>query len=1562
MNKVATFKEYIASITIDDAGEFYFGSPGLIIPPPDRGHGNLVQATGTVSIDGFGRIDSVTITNEGDGYTTAPTPYIVGFPTTYGITSGEASYGFGFHDSIATTTDSTDGEGMSVNVTIDSFGTVSLVTAGRGNSLYRVGDTITIDPRLIGGNPEDDPITAQVSKVNGGDVVTLSATVNKVSSGDTYVQPKISPFVGNQLPEVFQVDFPLFKTFFEKYYTFLEQTNTTDNTKHGPLKVLQDFLSKLDVDFNDDGSPITDDNFLVEFFKDYAKDLPLKQSAKLSRVIKDINSFYTAKGSPEAIKYLFKVLYSEDVGVVNSGQFILRPSSNQFTQDYVIKAFESELNPNNVLDLEGRRIDLHYSVSEGASTQNLIKTTTVKRATKISYTNPQTFELVLDLPPSFTLVGPGVGQDGYDDQLFAYVCGNIGTITGTGTGGTFENPSSSVVDGTYTITSSDYTSYLDVEYQNNVEYPKGTYVKANGRIYVTVNEGTTAASGSGPTHELGEALDGTSKFRFLSFDDHKTTSSSGAEFEVVIQGNSIDSVTVNAVGSNYTLNEIFEVPTTVFGGSENADAEYSNGSLITVNGDGSDFFKREVTTNGVRIMGAGTVGGQTAVPDAWLEKVARMVELFTDVNGAGINETSQRNLIKTLSGDAGTYHAGFPTIQRVARGSGAEYTPNFLTDQGIIDWNLTNLYDTTVQNDMVWYLNSSGVGYGDGDTDAQEVIEHVFHTLHMHGLDAQSLKMYQQISADWNTGPLYNAMVEAYDGGFWDSSGYGGANFKTDPEAFEVAAKEYLYLLNFCMFDYSDLWDGDSLAPEWSDTVKTPAGIQANLPLGYALYNSYIAPVISKPSLATIRSIFQDGNTPAQDNPALAGASGYVVDVAATPPVKFKVATITSGKIDHVLITDGGTGFSANPAVTITPDESDTILSAAAISTRVTDGVITSTAFIANARGIGYNNPPSLKVNVANIFTFLTLEGESVAKAFPVRALNGATFKTISPSSSTTDGGFNIGDTFKVSETGSTLGQYAIDYFLEDYAITGVTNNGYVKVTALSDNGYPSEFEVVAVGAGYYRADFTFDITSDIDETCTINVTTGYNALLAGVFKDAGSFLSDANKVFDNRIYQHFSYEIESERPQSEWDGYVRRAAHPIGFGVFGNLQIKQDIDMSSNFVVETDVYMFFKYPDIEEILLSDDTLRKDVHKPDIADSVFPGDGLADRQNIGVVVNKFDVTMAKTDNVALSDEFGPYTLQGTEVQNVYATSDGSLAGDPYFFVHTDEDDDYIERFANGDYFLEDYVEQGNPFKDIEMVFDSTNTGGYATDYFLEDYVLLLNADPQRGTLLTYVNDTITSMNVEMSVVGGDSVGVDDGTILLSFVYFRNSGSDFDEEALLIDDTAVPVLNRVLSESVAIEDDAVELFKGKLQENRVVLFQDLILDEVGKVLADTFNADDSTQFDVTIAAADTMNMQDSPSVEAQPVTTDTFVMADAVDKFDIGVGLSDTPSVNDSTVFETGSIASDDFNANESTELGITTETADTFGAADSGNLISQSFTVDLTYFAEDYVADTVINF
>ena len=119
---------------------------------------------------------------------------------------------------------------------------------------------------------------------------------------------------------------------------------------------------------------------------------------------------------------------------------------------------------------------MHYAVSEGAVTNYFKKTATVERATKIAYTNPQSYELVLDLPATFVLL-KGNGNAGRDEQLHAYVRGTIATITGTGSSGAFENPTSTVVDGTYVVSSSDYTSYLDVPYTNNTVLPVGTYVK-----------------------------------------------------------------------------------------------------------------------------------------------------------------------------------------------------------------------------------------------------------------------------------------------------------------------------------------------------------------------------------------------------------------------------------------------------------------------------------------------------------------------------------------------------------------------------------------------------------------------------------------------------------------------------------------------------------------------------------------------------------------------------------------------------------------------------------------------------------------------------------------------------------------------------------------------------------------------------------------------------------------------------------------------------------------------------------------------------------------------------
>ena len=61
------------------------------------------------------------------------------------------------------------------------------------------------------------------------------------------------------------------------------------------------------------------------------------------------------------------------------------------------------------------------------------------------------------------------------------------------------------------------------------------------------------------------------------------------------------------------------------------------------------------------------------------------------------------------------------------------------------------------------------------------------------------------------------------------------------------------------------------------------------------------------------------------------------------------------------------------------------------------------------------------------------------------------------------------------------FGVYAIDYF-QKTIFTGISNNGFIKVAAVGTDGYPTKFDILAVGVGYLRGEFTFEITSSTGE------------------------------------------------------------------------------------------------------------------------------------------------------------------------------------------------------------------------------------------------------------------------------------------------------------------------------------------------------------------------------------------------------------------------------------------------------------------------------------------------
>jgi len=321
------------------------------------------------------------------------------------------------------------------------------------------------------------------------------------------------------------------------------------------------------------------------------------------------------------------------------------------------------------------------------------------------------------------------------------------------------------------------------------------------------------------------------------------------------------SLTIN---SNTTIKALFQVIVTA--------NYYNSGDIIEMDAS-KFFFGNYLEVYGVKLIAAGAVGGQEAVPDTWIYKTAQVYKLLLDKEGAGINKEDQENMLKTLAGVSG-WHEGIQTGQRIAYGGGDSYSPNFLMDpNSLTEWPQYEPFSDGLKlDDMVWYKNSS---HGDspltGDNDINEILEHILHTLHRFGVRGGVTGSELALDMDWEdrgyleNNELFKAMKEAYDNGTF-SPGYGDIN---DPEGAAVMLKEYQYLITFAMWDFSEFWENASLSPEWNDNSKTPQGFQENNPLGYALYNKYFAPVISKPSKEILRTIFKDNDQ---------GEHGYIAD------------------------------------------------------------------------------------------------------------------------------------------------------------------------------------------------------------------------------------------------------------------------------------------------------------------------------------------------------------------------------------------------------------------------------------------------------------------------------------------------------------------------------------------------------------------------------------------------------------------------------------------------------------------------------------------------------------
>ena len=137
-----------------------------------------------------------------------------------------------------------------------------------------------------------------------------------------------SLLVNRQVPEFVREEHPLFITFLEAYYEYLEQkqgTQINDLTKRA-----KDLRHISDVDDSID-------DFETNFFNTYASLVPIDVEIDKTTLIKNVLPLYLSKGSEASFKLLYRFIFGQELEVTYPKNDILRASDGKWEIENALK-------------------------------------------------------------------------------------------------------------------------------------------------------------------------------------------------------------------------------------------------------------------------------------------------------------------------------------------------------------------------------------------------------------------------------------------------------------------------------------------------------------------------------------------------------------------------------------------------------------------------------------------------------------------------------------------------------------------------------------------------------------------------------------------------------------------------------------------------------------------------------------------------------------------------------------------------------------------------------------------------------------------------------------------------------------------------------------------------------------------------------------------------------------------------------------------------------------------------------------------------------------------------
>jgi len=135
---------------------------------------------------------------------------------------------------------------------------------------------------------------------------------------------KTSVLISRQIPEYIRDEYPTFINFVEAYYEFLETKQSSAN--NDLVTAAKDLRTNFDVD-------ASIDQFEDNFFNTYANLLPRDVKVDKATLIKNVLPLYLSKGSEKSFKFLFRMLFDEELDIIYPKNNVLRASAGNWIVD-----------------------------------------------------------------------------------------------------------------------------------------------------------------------------------------------------------------------------------------------------------------------------------------------------------------------------------------------------------------------------------------------------------------------------------------------------------------------------------------------------------------------------------------------------------------------------------------------------------------------------------------------------------------------------------------------------------------------------------------------------------------------------------------------------------------------------------------------------------------------------------------------------------------------------------------------------------------------------------------------------------------------------------------------------------------------------------------------------------------------------------------------------------------------------------------------------------------------------------------------------------------------------